>query len=123
VAVKQERMASARLARSGCRLLSTNASSDPAHVFLHRCPPSKDPKSDGLLAGLSVAVKDNFVTRDQPTTAGSRMLLGGLQEASHKVPTRTADYTSPFDATVVTLLKDAGASVVGKTNMDEFGMG
>lgn len=34
-----------------------------------------------------------------------------------------ADYTSPFDATAVELLRDAGAQIIGKANCDEFGMG
>lgn len=55
-----------------------------------------------------VAVKDNIVTRDMPTTCASALL---------------ADYRSPFDATVVRRLQEAGAEVVGKTNLDEFGMG
>ena len=60
------------------------------------------------LLGLPLAHKDVFVTRDMPTTAGSRMLAG---------------YRSPFDATVVARLREAGAVCLGKTNMDEFAMG
>jgi aspartyl-tRNA(Asn)/glutamyl-tRNA(Gln) amidotransferase subunit A len=52
--------------------------------------------------------KDNIATLGLPTTCGSRILDG---------------YVSPFEATVVARLRAAGAVVVGKTNMDEFGMG
>ena len=60
------------------------------------------------LLGIPLAHKDVFVTRDWPSTAGSRML---------------ETYRSPFDATVVARLADAGAVCLGKTNMDEFAMG
>ena len=60
------------------------------------------------LAGVPVAHKDIFVTRDFPTTAGSRMLQG---------------YRSPFDATVVARLAEAGLVNLGKLNCDEFAMG
>ena len=60
------------------------------------------------LSGIPIAHKDVFVTRDFATTAGSKIL---------------AQYMSPFDATVVARLKDAGAVTLGKLNMDEFAMG
>jgi aspartyl-tRNA(Asn)/glutamyl-tRNA(Gln) amidotransferase subunit A len=62
----------------------------------------------GRLEGVPIAHKDIFVTRDFPSTAGSKMLEG---------------YRSPFDATVVRRLAEAGAVTLGKLNCDEFAMG
>lgn len=62
----------------------------------------------GPLAGMCIAIKDNICTAAGRTTAGSRML---------------ENYCSPFDATPVERLLNAGAVIVGKTNLDEFGMG
>jgi aspartyl-tRNA(Asn)/glutamyl-tRNA(Gln) amidotransferase subunit A len=62
----------------------------------------------GALAGVPVLVKDNLCTTDYPTTCASRILAG---------------WQSPYDATVIRRLRESGAVVVGKGNMDEFAMG
>jgi aspartyl-tRNA(Asn)/glutamyl-tRNA(Gln) amidotransferase subunit A len=62
----------------------------------------------GALAGVPVALKDNLCTTYGATTCSSRMLQ---------------NFHSPYDATVVRRLEEAGAVVVGKTNLDEFAMG
>jgi aspartyl-tRNA(Asn)/glutamyl-tRNA(Gln) amidotransferase subunit A len=67
-----------------------------------------DGDDPGPLAGVPVALKDNLCTRAVPTTCSSRILAG---------------WRPPYDATVVTRLREAGAVVLGKTNMDEFAMG
>ncbi|MFZ4289233.1 Asp-tRNA(Asn)/Glu-tRNA(Gln) amidotransferase subunit GatA [Variovorax sp. HJSM1_2] len=64
--------------------------------------------SAGVLEGVPIAHKDIFVTKDFPTTAGSKMLAG---------------YRSPFDATVVSRMATLGAVTLGKLNCDEFAMG
>jgi aspartyl-tRNA(Asn)/glutamyl-tRNA(Gln) amidotransferase subunit A len=67
---------------------------------------AKSPRS--LLDGVPVALKDVFCTRGVETTCGSKILKG---------------FRPPYDATVVSRLRDAGAVLLGKLNMDEFAMG
>jgi aspartyl-tRNA(Asn)/glutamyl-tRNA(Gln) amidotransferase subunit A len=82
------------------------------HAVLHADPDARARASAaaplGPLAGVPVLVKDNLCTLDYPTTCASKILDG---------------YRAPYDATVIRRLRDAGAVVVGKGNMDEFAMG
>jgi aspartyl-tRNA(Asn)/glutamyl-tRNA(Gln) amidotransferase subunit A len=81
---------------------------DDAHRRAADVATRQEAGRSGALAGVPVVVKDNIATTTLPTSCGSRILEG---------------YVSPFDATAVQRLRDAGAVVVAKSNMDEFAMG
>ncbi|HEX6236630.1 MAG TPA: Asp-tRNA(Asn)/Glu-tRNA(Gln) amidotransferase subunit GatA [Acidimicrobiales bacterium] len=85
--------------------VTADAARQAAVALDHRIAAGEDP---GPLAGVPVALKDNMCTRGVPTTCSSRILDG---------------WRPPYDATVVEKLRDAGAVIVGKTNLDEFAMG
>jgi aspartyl-tRNA(Asn)/glutamyl-tRNA(Gln) amidotransferase subunit A len=84
------------------------ASGDELNAFLWRAEGFGAANGSEELAGVPIAVKDIFCTEGIPSTAGSRILEG---------------YRPPYTATAVRRLTEAGATVLGKTNMDEFAMG
>lgn len=103
------RLSSLRLARHASRqaLRLVRPQQRCLNEFIHRAPEPDSPPPPGT---FRLAVKDNITTHpsDGPTTCASAILAG---------------HNSPYEATIVTQLKKRGARVVGKTNMDEFGMG
>ena len=88
-------------------LAAIDARNEELNVFLHVKRDATN-RAGGPLSGVPVAIKDNIVTTDMPTTCASRIL---------------GRFTSPFDATAVARLRAAGAVPIGKTNLDEFAMG
>lgn len=107
-------MSAAELAREVGRRLADadakglNATLHWSQDVLDRDAARLDAAASGPMTGMTVAVKDNIVTPDQPTTCASKILAG---------------YVSPYEATVVTRLREAGALIAGKANLDEFAMG
>jgi aspartyl-tRNA(Asn)/glutamyl-tRNA(Gln) amidotransferase subunit A len=90
-------------------LYRARAASDELGAFLHVEEESPAASAAAApLAGVPLGVKDLFCVQGVPSQAASRILEG---------------YRPPYTATAVTRLQDAGASVLGKTNMDEFAMG
>mgnify|MGYP001620025949 CR=1 FL=1 len=80
------------------------------NAYVHFDPKKINPgnKNKGPLYGVPVSIKDNICTRGWETTCASKILKG---------------YVPPYDATVIAKLKEAGAAIFAKCNMDEFAFG
>ena len=78
------------------------------HALITRTDDTPQSAKEGVLSGIPTIIKDNLCTKGIRTTAASRIL---------------GNWRPPYDATAWTRLKDAGAVLMGKANMDEFAMG
>ena len=81
---------------------------DPFNAFVYRGSLRASNPLNYILKDWKIGVKDNMAISGWPMTCGSRSLK---------------EYVSPYTADVVESLMDLGAEIVGKANMDEFGMG
>ncbi len=90
--------------------LNAFISLDEDHALLEAKQADKELKngSGKILTGIPMALKDLYCTKRMNTTCGSKML---------------ANFKAPYEATIVTKLKQHGSIILGKTNMDEFAMG
>lgn len=109
-AVREGRATATQLfAESSARRMATHAGAESLNAILW--PATEPPEAavpGGALAGVPVALKDNFATRVLPTSCGSKILEG---------------WVSPYESTAMRKLRESGAVLIGKTNMDEFAMG
>ncbi|MDI3524019.1 MULTISPECIES: Asp-tRNA(Asn)/Glu-tRNA(Gln) amidotransferase subunit GatA [unclassified Kosmotoga] len=85
-----------------------NTYNDELNAFTEIIPDPDRTSGEGPLNGIPYALKDNILARGTKTTCGSKIL---------------SNYKSVYDATVTKRLRDSGAILMGKTNMDEFAMG
>jgi aspartyl-tRNA(Asn)/glutamyl-tRNA(Gln) amidotransferase subunit A len=85
-----------------------NIIDEKVKAFIHLTTQKDHLRSEGFLTGIPFALKDNIMALGGQTTAASKILW---------------NYRSTYDATVVEHLKNEGALLIGKTNMDEFSMG
>lgn len=112
--VRDGKLSAVEIAQDALRLARTEGKEINAFISLCEEKALAQAKSidagakSGPLAGVPIAVKDNISYTGYPTTCASHIL---------------DSYIPPYDATVVTRLIEAGAVIIGKTNMDEFAMG
>ncbi|KKP88119.1 MAG: Glutamyl-tRNA(Gln) amidotransferase subunit A [Berkelbacteria bacterium GW2011_GWA2_35_9] len=90
------------------QLIEKEDSQYHSFLSLHKNYARFDENRQGKLANVPIAIKDNICVENTIVTAGSKVL---------------EDFTSPYDATIIEKLQNAGAIIVGKTNLDEFAMG
>ena len=109
-AVREGRATPAQIfAEADSRRVATHSGPDSLNAILWPSTHAPDaPVPHGALAGVPVVMKDNLATRELPTSCGSKILEG---------------WVSPYESTVMRKLREAGAVLLGKSNMDEFAMG